>query len=341
MSDELRALCAFALAGALALILVPVARRVAIRTGFLDHPVDYKAHASATPYLGGAGVIAAFTPAAIIFGSGAPRFWLILGLALALVVIGSIDDRRTLPPALRFGSQLLAGAALYAADVRWEVSGSAWLDLPITLLWVAGLANAFNLLDNIDGAAATTASVSAAGIGALALARGEEQTAAVAFALSGACLAFLVFNLARPARLFLGDGGSVPIGFLVAALALVAAGSLGGDAVLVAVPLAGVAIFDTTLVVLSRTRRGISILTGGRDHTTHRLLGVFGDTRRVAAFLAAGQALLCCVTLLIWDGSERTVALAAIAYVIVGALLLAFFERPALAPATAPKEQSV
>lgn len=338
MSEELRALCAFALAGALALILVPVARRVALRTGFMDHPVEYKAHASATPYLGGAGVLSAFALSAAVFGNAAPRFWLIVALALGLVVVGSIDDRRTLHPGVRFGAQLLAGVALYAADLRWEVSGSVWIDLPVTLLWVAGLANAFNLLDNIDGACSTTAAVSAAGVGALALARGDERTAAVAFALSGACAAFLAFNLAGPARIFLGDGGSVPIGFLIASLALVAAGSTGSDAVLVAVPLAGVAIFDTTLVVLSRTRRGISILTGGRDHTTHRLLGLFGSTRRVAAFLATGQAVLCGVTLLIWDGSERTVGIAAVAYVVVGALLLAVFERPSLAPA--PREQS-
>lgn len=339
MNDELRALCAFAAAAVLVLAAVPSVRRIAVRTGFLDHPVDYKAHAAATPYLGGAAVVSAFAVAAVVFGAGAARFWLVLALALALAAMGTVDDRRTLPPGLRFGLQLLAGAALYAGDVRWEVSGSIWVDLPVTLLWVAGLANAFNLLDNMDGACATTAGISAAGIGALALARDGGELAAVAFALSGACLAFLAFNLARPARIFLGDGGSLPIGFLIAALAMLATSGLGGDAVLVAVPLAGVAIFDTTLVVLSRTRHGISILTGGRDHTTHRLLGVLGDARRVALFLACGQALLCVVTLVIWDASDRTVGIVAVGYVLVGTALLAVFERPALSPA--PKGQSV
>lgn len=333
MGDELRALCAFGLAALLALLLVPLAWRIAIRTGFLDHPVDYKAHGAATPYLGGAAVIASFAISAIAFGGAATRLWLVLALAVALAAIGSFDDRRTLPPGLRFGAQVLAAVALYAADVRWEVTGSAWVDLPVTLVWVAGLANAYNLLDNIDGAAATTAAVSAAGIGALALARGDGALAACGFALAGSCATFLVFNLARPARIFLGDGGSVPIGFLIAALALLAAGPLGGDAVLIAVPLAGVAIFDTTLVVISRSRRGVTILTGGRDHSTHRLLRPLGSPRRVALLLAAAQAALCAVTLLIWDASETTVLIAAAAYIALGLSLLAVFERPGLAAA--------
>lgn len=332
MDDELRALVAFGLAALLTLLLVPPARRIALRTGFLDHPVDYKAHARATPYLGGAAVIAAFTVAAIALGNAATRFWLVLALALALAALGTIDDRRSLPPGLRFGAQALAAVALYAAEVRWEIAGSVWIDLPVTLVWVAGLANAYNLLDNIDGAAATTAAVSAAGVGALALVRDDGALAACGLALAGACAAFLVFNLARPARIFLGDGGSVPIGFLIAALALLAAGPLGGDAVLIAVPLAGVAIFDTTLVVISRRRRGVTILTGGRDHATHRLLRPLGSPRAVALLLAAAQALLGALTLLIWDASERTVLIVSVAYIALGLALLVAFERPGLAP---------
>lgn len=339
MGEGLRALVAFATAAALTFAFVPLARRVAQRTGFLDHPVDYKQHARATPYLGGAALIAAFALAAIALGAGAARLPLVLALALALSAVGTADDRLNLPPSLRFGAQVLVAFALYAADVRWTVAGTAWIDLPVTLLWVTGLTNAFNLLDNIDGATATTAAVSAAGIGALALTRDAAALGAVAFALSGACAAFLVFNLARPARIFLGDGGSLPIGFLIAALAMLAAAGLGGDAVLIAVPLAGVAIFDTTLVVLSRRRRGAPVLTGGRDHMTHRMLAVLSDPRRVALFLGATQALLCALTLLIWDASERTVELVAVAYVLAGLALLAVFERPALAPAR--RERSV
>jgi UDP-GlcNAc:undecaprenyl-phosphate/decaprenyl-phosphate GlcNAc-1-phosphate transferase len=334
VSEELRAVSAFVLAAGLTLVLVPAARRLAVRTDFLDHPVDYKAHGSATPYLGGAGVIGAFAIVALLFGDAFPTLGLVLGLALALAAMGALDDRRSLSPALRFGVQLLAGLVLWLDGIHWEVFGTIWLDLPITLIWVAGICNAFNLLDNIDGAAATTVTVAAAGIGVLALGESAWAVAAVAFALSGACFAFLIFNLSRPAKIFLGDGGSLPLGFLIAALAMLVPGSLGNEAILAAVPLAGIAIFDTTLVVLSRTRRGVSVLTGGRDHVTHRLLAVLGDTRWVALLLALVQAVLCALAVLMHDLSGTTLVAVAAGYVLVAAALLAVLEHPRVASRT-------
>jgi len=338
LTDGPQALLAFAGAGAIALIAVPAARRVADATGFMDHPVSYKKHARSTPYLGGAAVIAAFMIAASLLGSAWSSFSTVMLLVLVLTAMGTIDDRRTLGPGLRFGLQLAAAAVLWAEGIRWELFGVAALDLPITLIWVAGLTNAFNLLDNIDGAAATTAAVSAAGIGAIALAEGSGDLATLAFALSGACAAFLVFNLACPSKIFLGDGGSLPLGFLIAALAMLLPTSLGNEALLAAVPLAGIAIFDTSLVVLSRTRRGISILVGGRDHSTHRLLHRLGSPRRVALALAGAQAALCGLAFGMQDLGSEAVAIVAIAYVLAGAAVLALFEAPALAPQ--PVEQS-
>lgn len=122
-----------------------------------------------------------------------------------------------------------------------------------------------NLMDDLDGAASTVTAGSAAGIGTLALAEGDTGLAAVAFALCGACVGFLPYNLADPARIFLGDGGSMPLGMLIAGLAMGAAGHAGldGSALLTAGLLAGLAILDTTLVTVSRWRRHVSLLTGG------------------------------------------------------------------------------
>lgn len=331
MPDLLTALLAFAVAGGLTLLLVPVARKVAVRSAFLDHPIDYKAHRDSTPYLGGAALLAAFSLAAVAFARGMPELGGILVVALLLCLMGSIDDRRTLPPGLRFVLQLGAGLFLWSQDIRWEVTGVEAVDLAISLVWVAGLANAFNLLDNIDGATGTTAAVSAAGIGVIALVQGQGELAACALALSGACAAFLVFNLAGPATIFLGDGGSLPIGFLIAALAMLLPGALGNEAILAAVPIAGIAIFDTSLVVLSRTRRGVSIVTGGRDHTTHRLLAHLGTPRRVALVLAVAQAALCALAAVMLELSPETAVSVAIGYVLVGSALLIAFESPTLA----------
>jgi hypothetical protein len=113
------------------------------------------------------------------------------------------------------------------------------------------------------------------GIGAFALVNDDAALAALSFGLVGACLGFLRSNLAQPARIFLGDGGSMSVGFVVAAMAIAAprVADLGSEWVLIAALLTGLVILDTTLVVISRRRRGVQLLTGGRDHLTHRLLG--------------------------------------------------------------------
>ncbi len=334
MNEGLEAALAFAGAGALALVTVPLARRVAIATDFLDHPQSYKKHARSIPYLGGAGMMAAFTivaVAAVAAGDAVPRFAPVLVLALGLCVMGTVDDRRTLPPGLRFLLQAGAGAVLWADGIGWEPFGVPALDLLVTIVWVAGLTNAFNLLDNIDGASGTTGAVSAAGIGVVALNGGFANLAAVAFALSGACLAFLAFNLTDRWKLFLGDGGSMPLGFLIAALAMMLpVGS--GHAVLTAVPLAGVAIFDTSLVVVSRRRRGVGILTGGRDHSTHRLLRPLGSAALVALALGLTQAALGALAVAMGGMSDTEVLVTSCAYVALGISLMVLFEGPALAP---------
>lgn len=326
MTDGLGAVLALGGAALLALAAVPLARRIALATDFLDHPSGYKEHGAATPYLGGAAVIAAFVVAATLFGDALGRFPAVIGLALALALMGTADDRRPLTPGVRFSIQLGAGAVLWLEGIRWEPFGVLALDLPVTLIWVAGLTNAFNLLDNIDGAAATVGAVSAAGIGAIALQAGDGELAAVAWALSGACAAFLVFNLSESRKIFLGDGGSMPIGFLIAAMAMLIPTATPEVAVLAAVPLAAAAIFDTTLVVISRRRRGVGILTGGRDHSTHRLLTQLGTPRRVCGVLAIAGAIFCAVSYAMFQMSEWGVVATTGFYVTVGVALLAVFE---------------
>jgi UDP-GlcNAc:undecaprenyl-phosphate GlcNAc-1-phosphate transferase len=154
---------------------------------------------------------------------------------------------------------------------------------------------AFNLMDNLDGATGTVSGVSAAGIGALALSFNAYAVAAAAFALAGACAGYLRFNLARPrARIFLGDGGSMPLGLLLAGLSIAALkpAHIHGSALFAGAMLVGLPIVDVALVSISRWRRGVTLTTGGRDHLTHRILPRAGSPRRVAAVLALLQAAL-------------------------------------------------
>jgi len=328
MSDGLRAVGSLLCAGTLSLLLVPLAARVAARTGFLDHPVDYKKHARSTPYLGGVAVILAFTVAAALFGEALGAFLWVTLAALGLMVLGAVDDRVGLGPGVRSLAHVAAALVLWADGIRWEVTGVVALDLAVTVVWVVGLANAFNLLDNIDGSTGTVASASAAGIGALALLNGAGAVAGLCFALTGACLGFLRFNLARPSRIFLGDAGSVPIGFLLAAMTMIVPISIGsGEALLAMVPFVGVAIFDTTLVVVSRVRLGRSVLSGGRDHFTHRMLPLLGSPQAVALTLALIQGGLGLVAILLEGTSARVVDVAAAIYVVGAILMLALMER--------------
>jgi UDP-GlcNAc:undecaprenyl-phosphate/decaprenyl-phosphate GlcNAc-1-phosphate transferase len=282
------------LAFATALAVTPVAIRLARRTAFYDHPEGYKAHLAPTPYLGGAAVLTAFAAGALVVDGGHGEVGLILIGAVGLWVVGTLDDRRTLRPAYRLVAAALAAALLWANGLGWQLFPAEGANLAVTILWVVGLVNAFNLMDNMDGAAGAVASASGAGAAALALVGEAPHLAGLGLAVSGACLGFLRYNLASPARIFLGDGGSMPIGFVVAAtLMALPVAEAGGSVLVSATFVVGLPIIDTGLVIVSRRRRRVAVCRGGRDHTTHRLLRVLPSPRKVAVLLAVVQALLC------------------------------------------------
>jgi UDP-GlcNAc:undecaprenyl-phosphate/decaprenyl-phosphate GlcNAc-1-phosphate transferase len=329
LPDELRLILAFAVAAGLVQLSVPPAIRLAVASGFLDHPIGYKKHGRATPYLGGLGVMTAALPVALVVGGGS-EVLVIAACAAGLCVVGIADDRAHLGPVTRVLAECTAAFVLWQADLGWLLFDEGVFNLALTTVWVVGLVNAFNLMDNLDGATGTVGGVSAAGVGLLAATQGEMAIAAMAFALAGACAGFLRFNLARPSQVFLGDGGSMPVGFLLAAsvTAIPATEGFGTAAVFAVVPLVGLAVFDTTLVVVSRVRRGVGVFTGGRDHLTHRLLDLVGTPQRVALALAGAQAALCAVGFVLFDSTIVTVFSTATAYVLLGAATIAALEWP-------------
>ena len=329
MDAGTHAIIGFALAAVLALALTPLAARVAVRIGFLDHPVGYKQHGRSTPYLGGAAVmIALFVPGLLVGGLTDELVAVGIGAA-ALWVVGTIDDGVSLSPWARVAAEVLAAVGLWLGDAGWSLFASDVANLLLTVVWVLGVVNAFNLMDNLDGAAGTVAAASGIGIGSFALVNGDEQLAGLAWALSGACVGFLGYNLARPARIFLGDGGSMPIGFVAAAAAIAAppAAGLGRfGALACGAMLVGLVILDTTLVVISRRRRGIPLLTGGRDHLTHRLLAMTGTPQAVAATLGTLQLGLGAVALTAAEWGRHAVLWTTIGTVVIGVAVIAVLE---------------
>jgi UDP-GlcNAc:undecaprenyl-phosphate/decaprenyl-phosphate GlcNAc-1-phosphate transferase len=334
--EEIRIVGALLTAFVIALVFTPTARRVALRIGFLDHPAGYKGHARATPYLGGAAVMAGVLIPSLLFNA-AQDYKRMLAAALLLFVIGTLDDRVGLGVTLRLIAQTATAVALWSVDLGWTCFDSESANLALTIVWVVGITNAFNLMDNQDGATGTVAAVSGAGIGTLALLQGAVPLAVIAFSLTGACLGFLRYNLEKPARIFLGDGGSMPIGLLVACTIMaIPDGRLDWTLVFAVAPLAGLVILDTTLVVVSRIRRGVPVMSGGRDHLTHRIYSVVGSTWTVAAILAIAQAALCGLSLILFQLDQAAVVAAAAAYITVGAGLITMLESSVLLPR--PKE---
>jgi UDP-GlcNAc:undecaprenyl-phosphate GlcNAc-1-phosphate transferase len=302
---------------ALAALLVPLAIRLARRTGFMDVPAGYKGHARTTPYLGGVAVVGAIAVSVLVLGVGNSRFAALLIWGLVMFVVGTVDDRINLNPLVRLVIEVAGAGALWHYGIGWDVFGSDVLNVALTILWVVGLVNAFNLMDNMDGAASTVAGVSAAGFAIAAIVGGDMTLAVLGLTIAGACCGFLPYNLSKPARQFLGDGGSMPLGFLVAGGVMAApmSSELGWAGLLAAAPIAGLPILDTTLVVISRRRGGRPILSGGRDHLTHRLRSRLGSPQLVAVCLATIQGGLCLATILLAQAGRAPVAAMAVAYV--------------------------
>lgn len=329
MSPEFSAAAAFAIAAVGTFLATPIAIAIAVRTGFFDRPAGYKEHAKPTPYLGGTAIIVGILAAVVLVRGAGNTHWVIIVCAVAIWAMGTLDDRVSLPISLRTLVEAGLAVLLYATGRGWGVFHYAPADLLLTVVWVVGVMNAFNLMDNMDGAAASVAAVSAIGAGVLALMSGDNALAALAFAVAGACFGFLPSNLAKPARIFMGDGGSLLVGLLVArvTMAAVTPNYLGPSGVIVAALLVALVIFDTTLVTISRTRAGRSVLSGGRDHLTHRLSSRIGAPRHVALTLAGAQLLLSAATIGLAQAGVGWVLLAGAMSVAVGGVLIWQFER--------------
>lgn len=285
---------AFALALAVTWLVTPVAIRIARRTGFIDRPAGYKGHEAPTPYLGGSAIMVGVLVAAVALGGAGNGRWVLILGAVALWVLGTADDRVNVSPGLRVLAEAAVASALFFTGNGWNLDVGV-IDYLLTVAWVIGVVNAVNLMDNMDGTAASVAGASAAGAGALALVAGDSGLAVLCLAVAGACVGFLPRNLAKPSKIFMGDGGSMPLGLLVAGAAMAASAntSIGAGAVVVGAFLLGLALLDTTLVTFSRRVGGRPLLLGARDHLTHRLRTKLGTSRAVAAFLGGAQLMLC------------------------------------------------
>lgn len=273
-------LAAFIGSGVLSTVLVWGSIRIANRTGMVDAPDGgRKQQQRPIPKIGGIAVALAFTIAFLVAVaiSGDPTELELLASvllpALGVAALGFVDDVRALNPWVRLVAQTLFALIVWWAGTQVSFTRIEWLDLLITLLWIVGLTNAMNLLDNSDGLAASTTLVAAVGTGIIAALYGQFFVAGLAFALAGIALGFLWHNWA-PATVYLGDAGAYFLGFLLAivTLRLRPVGinlpwSAAIPLLLVLVP-----VLDTAFVVVRRLVEGRHPFTPGRDHLSHLLM---------------------------------------------------------------------
>lgn len=269
----------------LTLLLIPVVRRLATRWGCVVRPTQARWHKRPTPTLGGVAVFAGcFFPALLFAPSPSSSFPLLL-IASQMFVVGLYDDLRHLNPVTKLMGQLSAAAT--ALFFGYSLQFATWppIDAVLTVLWIVGLTNAVNLLDNMDGLAGGIGLIAALYLAFFFYQYQDQQHFWLALALAGALAGFLVFNF-HPASIFMGDVGSLVLGSTLSLLAIRAHGQASNIFSLVAVPtcLLLVPILDTGLVTLTRILRGQAITQGGRDHVSHRLV-VLG--------LTEPQAVLC------------------------------------------------
>jgi UDP-GlcNAc:undecaprenyl-phosphate GlcNAc-1-phosphate transferase len=254
------------------------AQRIAAALGFVDSPDDRKMQERPIPLLGGlaiiAGLMLAVLLASIFYYGRVPRTVAGVLIASSLVAaVGLIDDRLGLPAWAKLLGQFLGFVVLLIFGIGVQLPVPQAVNYAITFLWLAGISNAVNFLDNMDGLSAGVSAVAAAFLLLLATVNSQFLVAALSAALLGACLGFLRYNF-QPARIYMGDAGSLFLGFLLAVLAMQLRFPDNSNFVTWMVPvfILGVPIFDMALVVFSRLRRGVKPTTPGRDHTSHRLV---------------------------------------------------------------------
>jgi UDP-GlcNAc:undecaprenyl-phosphate GlcNAc-1-phosphate transferase len=274
----MNAVAAFLLPVGVAFAAALPLRRLALRLGLLDHPGPRKLQSRPVPYLGGVAVGLGIA-AGVLLQPGRAR--LLLPVA-AILAVGLVDDVAGLRPGRKLVLQVACAVLAVALGSSWALTHVALVDGAISVAWLVALANAFNLLDNMDGLCATVAGVTALGLAALV-----PAARPLAIPLAGAVAGFLVLNR-PPARMYLGDAGSLAIGLAIGCAGLLAAAAQPGPGGLwiLGLPVA-VALGDTSLVVVSRLLAGRPIQVGGRDHFSHRLRLLGWSERQVLAATAA------------------------------------------------------
>lgn len=287
-----------------ALLATPVARRVAIATDFLAYPSGRGVHERATPLLGGVAVVAGFLAGglagwALLGDPPGSRFLGFVVGALLVSTMGVVDDRVNLSWFPKLLGQVVAAVIFLASGGPGDAFFATPIWIVLSLIWIVGLTNAMNFLDNMDGVSPGITAVAALAFVFLGMSMGRPWIAIGAAALCGASIGFVRYNFS-PASIFLGDGGSLFLGYALGCSGwIIAWGAETPAALLVPVLVLSYPVFDITLVSVTRYARGQSLTQGGRDHSSHRLCRILAGPRATALTIYGVCLLSCAVAVLL------------------------------------------
>ncbi|MCK4339718.1 MAG: undecaprenyl/decaprenyl-phosphate alpha-N-acetylglucosaminyl 1-phosphate transferase [Candidatus Cloacimonetes bacterium] len=292
-------------------------RKIAIRLNFIDKPEERKFHTKPTPLLGGIailfGLIISFIVSYYICHDLIPQIKVIsyfyIGLLL-VCLLGLYDDYSMLNPYIKFIIQSIIALLFIFGTKMTNIFGSEFITVPLLLLWMVGLMNALNFLDNMDGITAGMASILGLGYFALGILSGNHFLSLISVIFIGSCLGFLFHNF-HPAKIFLGDAGSMLIGYTLSVLGIILFNELPKNcSLLLPILLLSYAIFDISLVSFTRKRDGRNILEGGQDHSTHRIGTATGSVKVTAFMVYLINIVIVLITVIVFKINNQFLTLA-------------------------------
>lgn len=291
-----------------AFFITPLVEILADSVGAVDHPAERKVHAKPIPRLGGVAIYLGFLLASVLFlGIDRELMGILLG-ATFILALGVIDDMKDLSPKVKFLGQLGAAVILILFGVQIEFVGNpfgkgllylgGW-GVFLTLFWVVGLTNTINFIDGLDGLAAGVSTIALATLCFVAHQTGQLETAMISIALAGSALGFLKHNF-HPARIFMGDSGSMFLGFMLGAITVLGVmKSVAAIALLVPIVIMGVPIFDTISAIFRRFRDKRPVTQADKNHIHHRLLYRGFSHRQTVLIIYFWSALLSMAALIL------------------------------------------
>ncbi|GBE57186.1 putative undecaprenyl-phosphate N-acetylglucosaminyl 1-phosphate transferase [bacterium BMS3Abin01] len=300
LRDETAAVFAFVLAAIIVLLITPTVTNLARRMGAMDQPDHRKIHTDPVPRLGGLAIFFGFIIPALLFLPLTSEMKGVLLGAVIITLFGAVDDFRGTGPLVKFAGQFIAAGCLVYYGIRIEfitlpllgtIELGPELAIPLTLLWVVVLVNIFNFIDGMDGLAAGVCTIAAITFSIIAISMGRSEAAILAAILAGTTLGFLRYNF-YPASIFMGDSGSMLLGFVLAAVTV--GGVLKSVAtVTLVLPLLilGIPIFDLSFAILRRAKNKRSIFQPDRGHLHHRLFNIGFSQRKAVLVLYAWVSL--------------------------------------------------